>query len=403
MIKLETQAIDWFKRRSNYLFFCIITLISILVRICFKDYVSDDATVFLLPWYDSIKELGVDSLSYQIGNYNLLYQFIIFLFTLLPIKALYAYKIFSVIFDYLLAIILALISVENEKKKLLDNLNSNRFVIVYSAVIMCPIVFFNSSCWAQCDSIYSFFIFASLYSYMKKRYTLMFILFGLSFAFKFQAVFVLPFILIVYFLEKKFSIAKLLYIPVMLLVTALPGIIMGRSILSPFRIYIFQTTMCEGVSFNYNSFWNCIINELVVAGENYYKSFSIVAICFTMCVLGAILFWAIKRNISLNYSNLIYLLHITVYTCILFLPSMHERYGYIYEMTAILLVFINKKTVFPALGLILLSCITYGWYLFNLQYSVLILSLINVIIYGWYIYNFITSNIKGLPRKEAAL
>ena len=231
----------------------------------------------------------------------------------------------------------------------------------------------------------------------------MFIFLGMSFAFKFQAIFVLPFIMFVYFLEKKFSIAKLLYIPVMLIITSIPGIIMGRSILSPFKTYISQTTTYEGVSFNYNSFWNCIIKDLVFADKDYTRHFSVIAICFTMCILGSLLFWAIKQNITLNHSNLIYLLHITVYACILFLPSMHERYSYIYEITAILLMFIDKKTVFPGLGLILLSCATYGFYLFHLNYPVLSPSVINVFIFVWYIYHFAVSNKNTSEAKKKGL
>ena len=48
------------------------------------------------------------ALDAQVGNYGLLYQTIIALMTYLPIQFEYSYKIFSIFFDYALAIVSAL-------------------------------------------------------------------------------------------------------------------------------------------------------------------------------------------------------------------------------------------------------------------------------------------------------
>lgn len=325
------------------------------------------------------------------GDYNIPYQSVIYLFTLIPIKPLYAYKLFSCFFDFALAIVVALIVDDKPCAKLVDRIRSECFILTYSAIVLCPLVFFNSALWGQCDAIWLFFVFASFYAFTKGKYPEMFILYGLALSFKLQAVFVLPFLLILYLKEKKYSIINFLIVPVMLIITALPGIIMGRSVIDPFRIYLNQTGTYDAVSMNYNSFWNCIVREWAGKNNNY-SEFKAVAVLFTAALLGLVLLKVLKHDRSMSTYRLVFLLHITVYTCVLFLPTMHERYGFVYEVTGIMLMVMNKKFFFPGIGCILLSCITYGYYLTGLEYSLLLTSVINVLLYGWYMYCYFTQD-----------
>ena len=78
-----------------------VTALGIFVRFSLRDIVSGDASVFLLPWYEEIAKNG---LYRQVGDYNLTYQFLIWIMTKIPVTPLYSYKILSSFFDYLLAI-----------------------------------------------------------------------------------------------------------------------------------------------------------------------------------------------------------------------------------------------------------------------------------------------------------
>ncbi len=227
----------------------------------------------------------------------------------------------------------------------------------------------------------------TVYACLKDRYTLMFILCGLAFSFKLQEIFALPFLIILYAVKKKFSILNFAIMPAVLILTSVPGIIMGRIILDPFRIYREQVGEFDCVSLNYNSFWNCVVSSWPGVSKEY-REFKAVAVIFTIVLLGMILLYVIKHDIRFDLYGTIGLLHITVYTCVLFLPSMHERYSFIYEITAIMLLFFGKKYFFPGISVILLSCVTYGHFLFGLEYPALLLSVINVGIYGWYVYQF---------------
>ena len=56
------------------------------LRVRLRSYVSEDMYKYLLPWYEEIKTAGgFKALGTQVGNYNVLYQFIIALFTYLPV------------------------------------------------------------------------------------------------------------------------------------------------------------------------------------------------------------------------------------------------------------------------------------------------------------------------------
>ena len=92
------------------------------------------------------------------------------------------------------------------------------------------------------------------------------------------------------------------------------------------------------------------------------------AIAFTMAVL---LVWAavvIYKKIPATSRNLLYLFFILCYTCVFFLPSMHDRYGYVYEITAIILAVIDKKTRPLIIGLLFATLMSYAKYLFSYNY-----------------------------------
>ena len=147
----------WVEKNIFLIVFLCASLFGIIIRFTLRDVISSDSSSFLLPWYIEMKNSGgIQSLNRQIGNYNMLYQFLIAIMTYLPIPPLYAYKILSCLFDFLLAGLIGVI---------VYDLHNNKWegMAGYIIVIFSPIVFLNSAAWAQCDSIYTFFRFL-LYS-----------------------------------------------------------------------------------------------------------------------------------------------------------------------------------------------------------------------------------------------
>ena len=78
MPKFEERILGFADQHLPLLLAALCTLLGIAVRVSLREIVSGDYRNFLLPWYDSISANG---LSRQVGDYNFLYQFIIWILT----------------------------------------------------------------------------------------------------------------------------------------------------------------------------------------------------------------------------------------------------------------------------------------------------------------------------------
>jgi hypothetical protein len=61
----------------------------------------------------------------------------------------------------------------------------------------------------------------------------------------------------------------------------------------------------------------------------------------------------VKRNPGIAEKNVLPVLLWTAYTCVFFLPSMHERYGYFAEMVAVIWAIVNIRTIWIAVFMML--------------------------------------------------
>lgn len=369
MTKFERRIVDFITSHLIPIAFIVVTVLGILIRIPLRHHISGDASSCLLPWYEEIQNNG---LSNQVGNYNFPYQLAIFLLTKLPLEPLYAYKLLSCGFDLLLAVVCAFVIFDITKKW-------NRTLLVYCAVLLSPVVVFNSAAWAQCDSIYVFFSVCGLYLLLKDKPLCAMLCFGLSLAFKLQAVFFFPGLLILYFMRKDFSIGHFLAIPLAMVLLSAPMVFLGRSLLELVQVYVGQSDTYHFMTMNYPSLY-CIFSA------NNYDTYSKVAILLTVTALGALFFWIAYHKIEMTRENTVMLLFLSAFTCVLFLPAMHERYGYPYEILAWVLAFLIPQTAPLCIGLQLLTLRTYTPHLCGSQINITALAFGNMILYCLYVY-----------------
>lgn len=389
MYKVERQIVEWIDRHLTVIFIVAVSVCGILIRFMFRNFESGDSKAFLLPWWEEINNNGgIRALKYQTGNYNMLYQFLIAVMTYLPIKPLYQYKILSGIFDYLLALSVGFMSYK------LTNKDMTKGAVAYAVILMSPLVIFNSAAWAQCDSIYVFFIVLSLILLMDEHYGISFFVLGVAFSFKLQAVFILPFFIFYYFKERKFSIIQFLLIPLAMCVTAIPSLVMGRGIADVFMNYVEQIGTYTSLAINYPSVW-CVVNEAVSP-----ETLKAPAVIITVVLIGIFMYIWIKSAENMDKKKMLYCAFILAYTCVLFLPKMHERYGYLYEILAILIAFVDRKTIIPCVILNMVSLITYSSYLYGVSYDARILGCINGLVYLAYVVMLIPSILKKSMQNE---
>lgn len=344
--------LDKYKYSLSFLF---ITFLSIIIRYFGLSFRSIDMNAFLLPWYDQIKSMGaIKSFGTQVGDYNFLYQMYIVLITKINVSAVFGYKILSILFDYGLAIIIGFLSIF-----LFDTKNKNIiFMAGYSFTLFLPTVILNSAYWGQADSIYSFFAILSLLFLLRNKYLFSFISLGIAFGFKLQTVFILPVFLLVYLIRKNFSIFYFLLIPVTMYFIYIPSFIFGRSILSPISVYMNQVSEYKLLSSGIN-LWG-------IFGNGDYHNLHLFAIILTLSILTMCLSY-----VWITYENEIdseFILKLTVWciwTCIMFLPSMHERYGFISELLMVPLLIKDRRMFLPFILMLIPVLSGYSVFLFH--------------------------------------
>lgn len=388
MKKFEQRMIDSLIEHQDQLFLAVVTVIATVVRIFLLDFVSDDMATSLLRWFDKITSLGgLSALRQQVGDYNIFYQFIIALFTYLPVQMkvfqpLYLYKYLSITFDFLLAVSAA---------KLVAQLKQNNktfwFNVTYTIIIMLPTVVTNSAMWGQCDSIFTCFLVLTLSAFLQKKDKQAFILYGVALVFKFQAIFLLPFILLYYIYTRRFSLTLFGWSLLMLWLSGVPGFLHGRQPLAPFTLYFRQSQHYEKMYMNVVSLWRLIGDD--------YRFFSGFALLFTVSLFGLVMYTLLKGYVKMDTpEQLLTVACWSLWTCVLFLPAMHERYTFPTDIIFILLAILNRKYLKFAIPETCFSLITYGYYFYGTFEVNIWCTLISLGLWTWFTAELLSAPIQ---------
>lgn len=355
MLKIEKLFINKISENKEVIFLISISIIALLIRYTGRDFISYDMKFFLIKWYDYIKEGGgLYALKKQVGDYGLLYQTIISSFTYINIKPVYCYKIVSVIFDFLLAGSIAYFVAGFQN----NAFSKKRFCCAYVLVLLLPTVVLNSAYWGQCDSIYTFFIFWSIWFLYKERYVYAFLLLGCAFAFKLQTILIVPLFIYLYFAKKNFSILNSLITIFTFWLSGIAAYLYGRGIFDGFRIYFNQVSHYKQMALNVTSFW--------LIGGNDFSNLNRYAIMLTVAILGIGLYLTIDNDVKFeSFKNYLVASVFVEWTSIAFLPAMHERYTYVLDLVLVTLALIDKKYIKYAFVSLIFSIITYNKYLFK--------------------------------------
>lgn len=389
MFVWEKKIADWIENNIKAIAMILAAVLGMIIRISLLNVISPDYTDFLEQWFGVIKESGgLKGIGTSVGNYNFLYQTLIAILTYIPIKCLYSYKLLSVVFDITLAF-----SVWTYVKNIFCNKNNDwPAVISWAIAWLVPTVFIDSAAWSQCDSMYATFCILTLY-YMQKdtkyRYIKAFALFGLAISFKLQAVFILPFLLYFYLKKRDFSILTFLISPLVMLITGIPCLIAGRPVTQLFTLYKGQVTEYSGkLSYFYPGIWLVYYEP---SDYDLYINYRGAAILFAVAAVAAmIVYWLVKKY-EMTSKNILYMAFLLTFTTVMFLPAMHERYGYVYMILGIMISVINRKTI-PLFGtLCILDLITYSGYINDYWrefsvFGILVLAFVNIGVYGRYVY-----------------
>ena len=124
---------------------------AMLLRTLSLDYAGTDYKNFLTHWYAYFQEHGgFQAVSHAVGDYNVPYLYFMAFISYLSAPDLYLIKLFSIIFDVILAwgCYRLVRSLTRERQ------GSAAPLIAFAAALLLPTVVLNGAYWGQCDVIY---------------------------------------------------------------------------------------------------------------------------------------------------------------------------------------------------------------------------------------------------------
>ena len=315
------------------------------------NYVTDDYTYFLSVWVDFFRAHGgLAALRAPVGNYNVPYLTVLALISGSSLPDLHLIKLFSILFDVLLAwSVMQLVG--------LFRRSAAWKLAAFFLVLFWPTVVLNGALWGQCDSVYAALAVLSVYLVLSGHPLLGVVSIGASFAFKLQAVFVMP-VFLLFWLTRRVKLRHVLAFPAVCVVMVLPAVIAGRGLWDALTIP-FQQTGSIGTGLNYNS-PSVFALFRDVANPDAAARLGIGAAALVIAAL-AVWFWLHRDDCS----DRALLLAAAVLAAAIpfFLPHMHDRYFFAADALTLALAATWPQLALPALLCEFASLLGYHAYL----------------------------------------
>lgn len=221
--------------RGHRLLLCVFPVVlAFLLRLLCMDHVTYDYVDFLSRWWASFRELGgFSAIRLNVGNYNVPYLYFLAAISYLSANPLHLIKLFSICFDVVLAwggLRLARVYCPPE---------SPRPAAAFCLLLLLPTVVLNGACWGQCDSIYAAFCIHALACALDRKPGASVILLAAAFAFKLQAVFLLP-LWCVFWFTGRIRARHIPLFPLTYFLFLLPALLLGKPLGDTLAIYFGQ-------------------------------------------------------------------------------------------------------------------------------------------------------------------
>lgn len=325
--------------------------LSLFIRYQIYGLSNSDVTTFQ-EWYRHFYKRGFASFANGgFSDYNLAYLYLLWVSRLFSdwFDSMVAIKIIPTAFDFLSAFtifLMARIKFDDDKPYLFSSI----FFIL-------PTVMFNSTGWGQIDSLYTSCLLLCTYFLLKEKPAYALIMFGFAFSFKFQPVFFLPFLGIL-FLKGKIRWFHFLSIPIIYVGWAIPAVWVGRSWASFFSIYAGQLGLFRSLSMS-------APNLYVFVSDSFYD----IGVRIGMGVfLVAISIWGwVNWRAKVAYDHRqIMLMALATLTLVPFvLPKMHDRYFYPADVFSFATVIFVPEMWFVPILYQLISCLSYSIFILD--------------------------------------
>lgn len=286
---------------------------------------NGDLENFLLPWVDYIRTHGAAGLADEFNNYAPAYIYLLALIAWAGLPEVAAIRLLSAFFDYVCAYfvgrVLRHMGVRIGKE-------GDPVPWALAIVPLMPTMLINSCYWGQCDSIYSACALASVAFAMEGRSWRSAVALGLAFAFKLQAVFVVP-LFFALWLRGRMGLRHFVVVPLVYVLVALPEIFIGRDPALVMTVYLHQAGTYEQLNMGF-----CGLFSIVEAAGLTECDALKVAGCAVVAVAGVGYgLWLRQREWDESLFPLVGLVGAVAAAWLL--PGMHERYLFVGDLLAL--------------------------------------------------------------------
>lgn len=320
----KRKAFVDFVKAERIFFLVAVTLLAFAVRLKFFPFESGDYHQFLQGWFTELRDNGgLAAVGRSVGDYTPTYLYLLAILSYLPAPGLYLIKLLSFAGDIVLAFY----------ARRIVQLRYEEFwgEIAYAAVILLPSVILNSAAWGQCDSIYASALLACVYYMLEDRPYAAAAAFAVSFAFKLQAVFLAPFVLLLV-VRRKIPWRALLLVPAVYVAAMLPAALLGRDFTSLLTVYFRQAKQYSDISM--------YLPNLSVWYPAQMPASTGTAIAFAAAAAAMLLaVYLGMREFELSDEMIVSLALLSVLFVPYVLPYMHERYFYCADILGVVYAF----------------------------------------------------------------
>ncbi len=301
-----------------------------------------------LNWYSQIETRGFAALADDFSVYTPPYLYLLWLATLVRgvLPPLTAIKLIPVLFDALSAFAVY-------KLVRLKFPQGQAPWLAAAGFLLLPTVLANSAYWGQIDSLYTSFLLLCVYFLLTERPAPAMLMLGLSLSVKAQAVFLFPFLAVLFF-KKRIPWPTLLIPPLVFVVSILPAVWAGRPFMEALTIYLSQTGEFPQLAMHAPNLYSLLVGHPRWVQVIYYGGLISAAL-----FIAAWTFFYARRRFALT-PRLILLTALMSAAIVPFvLPKMHDRYFYPVDNLSYVLTFFAPSYWYVALGYQIISGLAY--------------------------------------------
>lgn len=339
--------------RMDLCYLAALTLIGLGIRVILRVVITDDWLMYWDPWISDLKEMGFSYLATDRYDYTPTFVYILWAISRLPINPMTAYKGLHCVLDFVAAGILG---------KMIWKVTGSRRkgILSYGLFLIVPTIWANSALWAQCDIIFMTFLLLCFYFLFEERPCIAMFFYGMAFVFKLQSLFIFPFLVILW-VNKKVDLKHFLWIPALYFLSIVPAWIAGRPLMDLINIYMAQGAQdVWSLSIKWPNIYQIIGNQFFLL------EYASAGTWLILGILMVILYAMAQKRYRITKE---FIVQMALFFAILtpwFLPHMHERYGCVADILAIIYAMMNTKKFYFPLVQILVSFNSYMAYLSHL-------------------------------------